>query len=182
MSWDEIVRLASEAEPLRSIVDPDHNDFLKPGDIPARVRAYCELTGQPITETRGQVVRCLLEGLALRYRVTLESLEKLMGKNGDGGNRRHRLDTIHIVGGGTQNKLLSQLTADATQRRVITGPIEATAIGNLLVQAIALGQIGSLEDAREVVRRSFEVNEFEPNPAACQAWDDAYAKLGELMQ
>jgi rhamnulokinase len=177
LSWDAIVNLAREAEPLRAVVDPDHNDFLKPGDIPARVRAYCERTGQPAPETRGQVARCLLEGLALKYRVTLERLERLMGRNG----QPHRLDTIHIVGGGTQNKLLSQLTADCTQRRVITGPVEATAIGNLLVQAVALGKVSSFEEAREVVRRSFEVNEFEPNPAARQAWDDASAKLNEIM-
>jgi rhamnulokinase len=178
LSYDEIVRLAREAEPLRSVVDPDHNDFLKPGDMPARVRAYCERTGQPIPETRGQVVRCLLEGLALKYRWVLERLERLMGRNGNS----HRLDTIHIVGGGTQNKLLSQFTADATQRRVITGPVEATATGNLLIQAVALGKIASLEEAREVVRRSFDVIEFEPDTSTCQAWDDAYAKLDELMK
>jgi rhamnulokinase len=178
MSWDEIVRLAREAEPLRSIVDPDNDDFLKPGDIPARVRAYCERTNQPIPETRGQITRCLLEGLALKYRWVLERLEQLMGHP----NQPHRLDTIHIVGGGTQNKLLSQLAADATQRRVITGPIEATAIGNLLTQVVALGKLSTLEEAREVVRNSFEVIEFTPDTSTCQAWDDAYAKLNQLMQ
>jgi rhamnulokinase len=174
MSYDELTRLAAEAEPLRSVVDLDHNDFLKPGDMPARVRAYCERTGQPIPETRGQVLRCLLEGLALKYRWVLERLERLTHPT--------RLDTMHIVGGGTQNMLLSQLAADATHRRVITGPIEATATGNLLVQAIALGKIGSLDEAREIVRRSFEVLEFEPDPATSQAWDDAYAKLNQLMK
>ena len=155
-SYDELTRLAAKAEPLRSVVDPDSNDFLKPGDMPARIRAYCERTGQPVPETVGQIVRCALEGVALKYRWVLERLESLLGK---------KLETIHIVGGGTQNKLLSQLTADATQRQVVTGPIEATAIGNLLVQAVALGHIGSLEEAREVVRRSFEVQTFEPDPA-----------------
>ena len=177
-SYDELVRLAAEAEPLRSVVDLDHNDFLKPGDMPARVRAYCQRTGQPVPETRGQVVRCLLEGLALKYRWVLERLERLLSSS----QPPARLETIHIVGGGTQNKLLSQFAADATQCRVITGPIEATAIGNLLVQAVALGEIGSLEEAREVVRASFEVNEFEPNPATRQAWDDAYGKMNALMR
>jgi rhamnulokinase len=178
MSWDEIVSLAAGAEPLRAVIDPDHGDFLKPGDMPARVRAFCQRTGQPIPETRGQVVRCLLESLALKYRWVLERLERLLGTNG----QPHHLDTIHIVGGGTQNKLLSQFAADATQRRVVTGPVEATATGNLLVQALALGEIASLEEAREVVRVSFEVNEFEPDPNTRQAWDDAYTKLTEIMR
>jgi rhamnulokinase len=172
-NYDELTRMAAEAEPLRSIINPDHDDFLKPGDMPARIRAYCERTGQPVPETIGQVVRTALEGVALKYRWFLERLENLLGKH---------LDPIHIVGGGTQNKLLSQLTADATQRQVVTGPIEATAIGNLLVQAVALGQIGSLAEAREVVRRSFDVLTFEPNHLTCSAWDDAYSKLLKLME
>lgn len=171
-SYDELTRLAAGADPLRSIVDPDSSDFLKPGDMPARIRAYCERTGQLAPETVGQTVRCALEGVALKYRWVLERLESLLDK---------KLETIHIVGGGTQNKLLSQLTADATQRQVVTGPIEATAIGNLLVQAVALGHIGSLEEAREVVRRSFEVQTFEPDLAANSAWDDAYAKMEKLL-
>jgi rhamnulokinase len=176
-SYDDLVRLAAESEPLRSVVDLDHSDFLKPGDMPARVRAYCQRTGQPIPETRGQVVRCLLEGLALKYRWVLEHLERLLSTN----RQPCHLETIHIVGGGTQNKLLSQFAADATQRQVVTGPIEATATGNLLVQAIALGKIASLEDARDVVRASFEVQEFEPDPETRQAWDDAFLKLNQLM-
>ncbi len=176
-SWDEIVRLAAEAEPLRSVVNPDDGDFLKPGDMPARVREACQRTGQPIPETRGQIARCLLEGLALKYRWVMERLERLLGSD----QQPHHLDTIHIVGGGTQNRLLSQFAADATQRRVVTGPVEATATGNLLVQALALGEIASLDEARQVVRDSFEVSEFEPDPASRQAWDDAYARLNELM-
>ena len=171
-SYADLTQMAAEAEPLRAVVDPDHNDFLKPGDMPARVAAYCRRSGQPEPETHGQVVRCLLEGLALRYRWVLERLEQLQGK---------RLETIHIVGGGTQNKLLSQFAADATQRPVVTGPVEATATGNLLVQALALGEVGSLAEAREVVRRSFEVETFEPDPASAPAWDAAYGKMNEMM-
>lgn len=172
-SYDDLTSLAAQAEPLRSVVDPDHDDFLKPGDMPARLRAYCQRTGQPIPETNGQVIRCFLEGVALKYRSTLERLERLLDR---------RLEAIHIVGGGTQNRLLSQLAADACQRPVITGPVEATTTGNLLVQALALGKISSLADAREVVRRSFEVETFEPDTSTCQAWDDAYAKLMSLME
>ncbi|HEX9018055.1 MAG TPA: rhamnulokinase family protein [Anaerolineaceae bacterium] len=172
ISYDDLTRQAAAAQPLRSVVDPDHNDFLKPGDMPARVRAYCLRTHQPVPETRGAVVRCLLEGMALKYRWVLERLERLTGT---------RVETLHIVGGGTQNKLLSQLAADACQRRVITGPVEATATGNLLVQAVALGKIGSYDEAREVVRRSFDVQTFDPNPSVCPAWDEAFGKLEALM-
>ena len=176
-SYDELTRMAAEAEPLRSLINPDHDDFLKPGDMPARVRAYCQRTGQPVPETPGQVVRACLEGVALKYRWVLERLERLQGSP----SAPRRLDTIHIVGGGTKNKLLSQLTADATQRQVITGPVEATATGNLLVQALALGEISSLEEAREVVRSSFDVQVFEPDTTTCQAWNDAYARMLALM-
>ena len=172
ISYDDLTHQAAAAPSLRSVVDLDRHDFLQPGDMPARVRACCERTRQPIPETRGEVVRCLLEGLALKYRWTLEHLEQLTGR---------RLETLHIVGGGTQNRLLSQLAADACQRPVITGPVEATAVGNLLVQAVALGKLASYDEAGEVVRRSFEVQTFEPDRAACPAWDDAYARLLELM-
>jgi rhamnulokinase len=167
-SYSELTQMAAAAEPLRSIVNVDDDTFLKPGDMPARLRAYCERTGQSIPETHGQVVRCFLEGVALKYRWVLERLEHLLGR---------RLETIHIVGGGTQNQLLSQLAADACQRPVITGPVEATATGNLLVQAIALGKIASLAEAREVVARSFEVHTFEPDRSTCDAWDAAYARI-----
>jgi rhamnulokinase len=171
-SYDELTHLAADAEPLRAVVNPDDNDFFEPGDMPSRVRAYCRRTGQPEPETHGQVVRLFLEGLALKYRWVLERLEQLQGR---------RLETIHIVGGGTQNRLLSQFAANATQRQVVTGPVEATAVGNLLVQALALGQLSSLAEAREVVRRSFEMHTFEPDPAAGQAWEDAYGKMLEIM-
>lgn len=171
-SYDDLTRLAREAEPLCSIVDVDDHEFLKPGDMPARVRAFCDRTGQPVPETHGQMVRCLFEGVALKYRVMLERLERLTGK---------RLETVHIVGGATRNRLLSQFAADATQRQVITGPVEATAAGNLLVQAIALGEIGSLAEAREVVRRSFALQTYQPDPSTCAAWEDAYAKLNRFI-
>ena len=114
-------------------------------------------------------MRCALESLALCYRWVLERLEGLTGK---------RLETIHIVGGGCQNVLLNQLTADACDRQVVAGPVEATAIGNVLTQAIGLGVLGSLADGREVVRRSFEVHTFEPRNA--DAWNGPYARFQTL--
>ncbi len=170
LSYDELTRLAAEAAPFTSVVDVDHDDFLKPGDMPARIRAYCQRTQQPAPESKGAIVRCVLESLALKYRWVLDRLEAML---------EYRLDPIHIIGGGAQNWLLNQFTADATHRAVVTGPIEATAIGNVLMQAIALGHLKSLAAARAVVRHSFKPESYEPQPS--QHWDEAYQKLCELM-
>lgn len=172
LSYAELTDLAAAARPLKAVIDPDHNDFLKPGDMPARIQAYCRRTGQEVPETPGEIVRTALEGVALKYRWVLERLERLQGRP---------LETIHIVGGGTQNRLLSQFAADCTGSTVITGPVEATATGNLLMQLIALGKLASIDEAREVVRRSFDVAVFHPSPHAQAAWDDAYATLLDQM-
>ena len=125
--------MAAQAEPFAAVVDPDDAAFFKPGDMPERIRSFCARTGQQVPESPGAIVRCALESLALKYRWVLEKTEEMLG---------HRLEPIHIVGGGTQNRLLNQFTADATGRLVIAGPVEATAIGNILVQAVALGDLG----------------------------------------
>lgn len=138
--------------------------------MPERVRTFCQKTGQPIPEGHGAIARCILESLALKYRLVLERLETLVGQ---------RLEPIHIVGGGSQNRLLNQFTADATGRQVVTGPVEATATGNLIVQAIAAGLVGSLIEGRELISRSFEMETFEPG--AGDAWDDAYEKFLGLL-
>jgi rhamnulokinase len=138
--------------------------------MPARIQKYCERTQQPLPESKGTIVRCALEILALKYRWVLDRLEEMLG---------YRLDPIHIIGGGTQNRLLNQLTADATHRTVIAGPIEATAIGNVLMQAIALGHFTSLDEARAVVRQSFKPETYEPRASA--AWDAAYEKLLSIL-
>jgi rhamnulokinase len=165
-SYDELAEMAARAEPFQAILDPDYGEFFKPGDIPARIRAYCQETGQPIPQTKGSILRCALEGIALKYRWVLERLEEMLG---------HRLEPLHIVGGGTQNRLLSQLTADATGRQVITGPVEATASGNILMQMMALGHITSLDQGREIVRASFDLSVYLPGDRA--GWDEAYARL-----
>jgi len=126
---------------------------------------FCRLTAQPIPATKGQFVRCAFESLALKYRKTLEALESAVG---------HRLDPLHIVGGGTKNKLLNQFAANAIGRTVVAGPVEATAIGNILVQAVALGELSSLAEARAVVRASFDVAIYEPQDA--DRWSEAYAR------
>jgi rhamnulokinase len=170
LSYDEITRLASEAKPFLAVIDPDHASFLHAGDMPERIKRYCSLTGQAIPQTKGEVVRVALESVALRYRWTLEKLEELTGK---------KFAPIHIIGGGTKNRLLNQFAADATDRTVVTGPVEATAIGNVLMQAIGLGHLSSLADARAVVRASFEVEEY--HPAQTSGWDEAYGKLLTLL-
>jgi rhamnulokinase len=171
LSYTEITRLSSEAEPFKSIIDVDADEFFHAGDMPARIQQYCARTQQPVPEAKGAIVRCALESLALKYRWVLDRLEEMLG---------YRLDPIHIIGGGTQNRLLNQLTADATNRSVVTGPIEATAIGNVLMQAIALGHLTSLDEARAVVRHSFKPETYEPHASA--EWDAAYQQLKKLMQ
>ncbi len=170
LSYDEITQLAADAQPFTAVIDPDQSDFLKPGDMPNRIRAYCERTRQPVPDSKGAIVRCVLESMALKYCWVLERLEEIAG---------HRLEPIHIIGGGSQNRLLNQFTADATRRRVITGPIEATAIGNILMQAVGLGQLKLLSDARAVVRHSFNPEIYEPKDRS--GWDDAYQRFLALM-
>ena len=171
LSYDDLTCMAAQAAPLRSFVDPDHADFLKPGDMPARIRAYCQRTGQPVPESQGAVVRCALESMALKYRWVLERLEECLGR---------RLEPVHIVGGGTRNRLLNQFTADATGRQVVTGPIEATAAGNVIAQAMALGCLASLEEGRQVVRNSFDIETYEPADPA--RWDEAYGRFLALTE
>ena len=150
-TYDELTQAAAEAEPYEGYICPDA--FLEPGHMPAQIAAYCESTGQPVPRTHGAMARAILEGLARRYREVLENLEFLIGR---------RLMVIHIVGGGSRNRLLNQLVANAAGRTVLAGPAEATAIGNVLVQAMGAGVIPSLAAARRLVARSFPVERFEP--------------------
>jgi rhamnulokinase len=170
LTYDEMTRLAAEAGPFVSVLDPDFEGFLHPCDMPSRIRQFCAETNQIVPETKGQILRIILEGIALKYRQVLESLEELTGK---------RLDPIHIIGGGTKNRLLNQMAADATRRTVVAGPVEATAIGNILMQAIALKHLGSLAEARGLVRTSFAPEVYEPQDAA--GWDEAYSRLRKVM-
>ena len=170
LSYAELTQIVTQAEPFQAVIDPDDAEFFKPGDMPARIRDFCQRTGQVVPDSKAAIIRCVLESLALKYRWGLERLEEMVGQ---------RLEPIHIVGGGTQNWRLSQFTADATGRRVVTGPVEATAIGNLLMQAIALGHLGSLPEGRTLVRDSFPPAVFEPTSKA--GWDDAYERLLDVM-
>ena len=170
-SWNEIVAEAEKAEPFRSIIDPDFGEFFAGGQMVEKIQNYCRNTNQPVPESVGQIARCIYESLALKYRWALERLEEIKGQ---------RIDQLNIVGGGCQNKLLNQFVADALDRPVVTGPIEGAAIGNLLTQAMALGEIKDIEELRAVVRRSEPVSEFQPHHTP--AWEAAYQKLLSLAK
>jgi rhamnulokinase len=166
-SYDELAQLAAAAPPFTAVIDPDA--FLEPGRMPEKIAEYCRRTGQPAPEPPGPMCRTILESLALRYRQVLESLESLLGR---------RIERIHIVGGGSRNRVLNQFVADATGRPVIAGPAEATAAGNVAVQAIGAGLLKDLREARDLIRRSFPMTVFEPKPQA--DWDAAYQRFCAL--
>jgi rhamnulokinase len=170
-SYEELARLAEDAPPAGPLVDPDRPAFLAPGDMASRIRSFCEETGQRPPEEPAAVARCVFESLALKYRYAIEQAESLAGR---------AIGTVNVVGGGSQNSLLCQLTADATRRPVLAGPVEATALGNLMVQAYARGHLASLEEIREAVRRSVEVQEYEPQGGE-ERWQEAYEKLRGLI-
>jgi rhamnulokinase len=159
------------AEPFKSFIDPDHHSLIAPVNMPESIREYCRKTGQPVPETRGEIVRCITQSLALKYRMTLEKLENLLGRP---------LPVIHMVGGGIKDKLLCQFTADATGRDVVAGPIEASSIGNILVQAMALGRIKDLKQIRNIVKASFPIVTYSPEDK--ELWDKAYDVFKNLIK
>ena len=163
--------MAAKAAPFRTLVNPDHPPFLAPGEMPIKIADFAKATHQPVPTEPGQVVRTCLESLALTYRHTLSKLEEVLAR---------RFDVLHIVGGGGRNALLSQMTADAIGRRVIVGPYEATAAGNILVQAMGAGDVKDLAHIRRIVTRSFEPVTYEPRNTA--AWDVAYTRYLTLQK
>lgn len=166
-TYAELAGMASTAPPFTAIIDPDA--FLEPGGMPDKIAAFCRQHGQPVPETPAAMCRSILESLALRYRQVLESLESLLGR---------KLGVIHIVGGGSRNQVLNQFVADATGRPVVAGPAEATALGNVLVQAIGSGELKGLDEARRLIARSFPLERFEPRPQA--DWNAAYERFCRL--
>jgi len=169
--WEALERAAQAAAPLESVIDPDAEDFLAPRDMPTAIREYCQRHGQQPPQEEGAVIRCALDSLALKYRYVLSVLERIVGT---------RLETIHVVGGGTQNRSLCQATADACGRAVVAGPVEATATGNLMMQAIASDDVSNSVEARDVIRRSFPTNVYEPRTS--ERWDAAYERFVDLVE
>ena len=166
----ELARLALSAPPFRSLINPDDARFLSPDDMPKKIADFCAETGQPVPADTGAYMRCIYESLALFYRVTLRKTERLTGK---------KIERLHIVGGGSQDETLNQFSANALKIPVLAGPKECAALGNILVQAIALGHLSSLAAGREVVRNSFELTTFTPEAPA--EWDAAAIRFEKLL-
>jgi rhamnulokinase len=170
LSYEDLVRAAADAPAFAALIDPDSPDFLNPPDMPEAVTAFCRRTGQTPPGSRAAIVRSLLESLALKYRYVIDQLRLVLG---------HPIEKIHVIGGGSRNDLLCRFTADATGLPVIAGPAEATAIGNILVQAMAMGRVASPAEIRAIIRESFELRTYEPADTA--AWDTAYARFRGIL-
>ena len=170
VSYDALEAQARQSPPFRTFIDPDAPDFQTPADMPAAMVAFCRRTGQAGPADFGAFTRTIFESLALKYRFVKESLARITGKP---------VDRIYIVGGGSRNDLLNQFTADALNCTVVAGPVEATSLGNLLMQLYALGEIRSLDEGRALIRRSFATKVFKP--AHPGAWDDAYTRFQKIL-
>ena len=168
-SYPEIVEMAMSATPFKSFIQPDDPSFANPPSMLEAIDAFCERTGQEKPENDAQVIRLIFESLALRYRQVLEDLDRIA---------THPIERLHIIGGGSKNRLLNQLTANAIGRKVIAGPSEATAIGNVMIQAMAAGVVSSLQEMRSIIHASVETEEFAPELVA--EWEEAYQKFVTL--
>lgn len=171
LSFAELSDMAARSEPFKCFIDPDEPRFAAPGNLPRRIVEYCKETGQKTPETKGEIVRCILESLALKYRYTVDMIDDLSGE---------RLPSINVVGGGTQEKPLMQFTANACGRPVKAGPVEATALGNIVAQAIAAGEIKDVWQGREIISNSFKMNYYEPKDVA--DWNAAYERFKKLIK
>lgn len=170
LSFDDMENAAWNAEPFKCLIDPDDMSFAGPGNMPKFVAQFCEKTGQAAPSNIGQTIRAIAESLALKYRYTIECLEDILGK---------KIEVIHMVGGGIKDTMVCQFTANATGLPVIAGPIEATSMGNIAAQLMALKEVNSLQEAREIIKASFEPKYYEPEGS--EAWDDAYQKFLKLL-
>jgi len=170
LDYSKLTEMAAAAEPLKNFIDPNDLRFLNPPDMPTEIVAYCKDTNQPLPETKGEILRCALQGIALRMRWVVEKLEELTNRE---------IEAIRIVGGGVRNYLFCQLIADATNKTVYAGPIEATSLGNIIAQMIASGEIKDVFEGREIIRKSFEIKEYKPSPD--KRWLDLYNEFLKVM-
>ena len=171
LSYSEITAMAEQSKPFAAFVNPNQSRFMSPGGMPARINEYLEETGQDAITDKGQMIRVVLESLAFNCRWVLEKLEEITDK---------KIEVLHMVGGGIQNALLCQFTADAIGRKVVAGPIEATAMGNIMLQAIATGQIESLAEGRKLIRNSVELKEYHPEDS--ERWNSEYDKVKQIFE
>jgi rhamnulokinase len=170
-SYADLTRMASEAPPFTSLIVPGEKRFMAPKNMADEIQAYCQETGQSVPESKGAIICTVLESLALEYRSVSEQIERLTGKD---------YPVIHIIGGGTQNKLLNQFAANATGKEVVAGPVEATAIGNILIQAVAMGELSSLDEGSSILKNSFNVESYTPDEKT--VWDEAYDRYKGLKK
>ena len=168
--YPKLIEEAGKAEPFRVLINPDRNQFFSPRNMVSEIDAFCKETGQPKADSRGAYVRAILESLALKYRYVLDQLQEVSGR---------QINTIHIIGGGTRNKMLCQFTANATGKKVVAGPAEGTAAGNILMQAMACGEVGTLDEIRAIVRNSFEFDHYAPENTG--KWETAYQNFLNLV-
>jgi rhamnulokinase len=171
MDWQEIVDLSNKVEPFGSLINPDDSGFLNPGNMPLAIREYCKSNNQKVPESKGEIARCIYDSLVLKYKYTIKQIESVTGK---------QIEGLHIIGGGANNTMMNQLTADAIGISVLAGPTEATATGNLMLQAKAMGVVKSLDEIRDVIRNSFEITEYTPSPEL--DWDTAYERFVKLHE
>lgn len=170
-TYNDLEMLARQEQPFTCFIDPDDPAFAVEGDLPQRIRNYCKETNQPIPETTGAVIRCIYESLAMKYRFAIEQISDNTGKT---------FDTLHLLGGGTKDGFLCQMTADSLGFDVIAGPTEATAIGNIMLQLIALGDIKDIDTAREIIRKTEKVKTYKP--ANHEQWQKGYEKYCNILR
>ncbi|MBL8155853.1 MAG: rhamnulokinase [Anaerolineae bacterium] len=168
--YPQLAAMAEEAPPFTAFIDPDEGDFYQPGDMPAHIRAFCDRTGQTAPETVGAFVRIIYESLAMKYRYVLDQVCRVAGR---------KAEVFHIIGGGSRNALLCQMTADATGRVVVAGPAEATALGNAIVQLVALGEFKDIAEARRLLSETAGTVTYEPRHT--DAWEEAYARFLKVL-
>ena len=171
-SFAELEQQALAAEPLRSFIDPDAPEFVAPGDLPGRIQEFCRKTGQPIPETAGAVMRCIYESLALKYRYAIEQLSAVTGR---------AFTTLHVLGGGTKDRLLCQMTADCCGLTVKAGPVEATALGNIMIQLKALGVLDSITQGRRLIAETEVIKTYTPSTQNYAEWNAAYDRFKTLL-
>ena len=170
INWHEIVELSEQVKPFTCLINPDDPIFLNPGNMPLAVQEFCKKTGQPVPVSKGEIARCIYDSLVLKYKYTVEQIEIITG---------NKIEKLHIIGGGANNKIMNQLTADALGIPVFAGPTEATAIGNIMIQAKSMGAVKNLGEIRKVIQNSFDVSVY--NPSQALDWESAYKKFKNLI-
>lgn len=170
-SYNELEQLAKASRPFRSFIDPDDPMLSAHGDLPNKIKEYCKMTNQPIPETVGEIVRCIYESLAMKYRYALQQISQCTGK---------QFEVLHLLGGGTKDKFLCQLTADSINIPVMAGPVEATALGNIILQLIALGEISSIDEGRQLIAKTHQLNTFKPSHT--EEWESAYDRFVRIIE